>query len=87
MPENLDEIRSKPGFIVIEDVHHHVAGKTKATLALGIFAASIAAAARIADISVCTFTGAFVMVPTGCITLSGAYTKKLRSRLFLNLAY
>ena len=40
---------------------------------LGIFVASIAAAERIADISVSTFTGAFVMVLTGCITLRGAY--------------
>jgi di/tricarboxylate transporter len=72
--ESLDEIRSKPDFIVIEDVHHQVVGKTKASLALGIFVASIAAAAtRVADISICTFTGAFVMVLTGCITLRGAY--------------
>jgi di/tricarboxylate transporter len=72
--ESLDEIRSKPDFIVIEDIHHHVAGKTKAPLALMIFAASIAAAAaRIADISICAFTGAFLMVATGCLTLRSAY--------------
>jgi di/tricarboxylate transporter len=72
--ERLDELRSQPDFIILEDVHHKIMNRAKAPVALSIFIGMIAAAASgMADISACAVTAVFLMVLTGCIHLRDAY--------------
>ena len=70
----LDEIRSRPDFIILEDVHHRIIHKKKAPVAISIFIGLVAAASTgLFDISACAVTAVFLMVVTGCIQLRDAY--------------
>ncbi len=72
--DRLDEIRSKPDLIILEDVHHQIVNKKKAPLALAFFAGMIAAASLgITDITVGAVTAVFFMFLTGCLRLRDAY--------------
>ncbi len=72
--EKLDEIRARPDFIILEDVHHWIINKKKAPVALLIFAGMIVAASMgLAPISVASITAVFLMILTGCLQLRDAY--------------
>jgi di/tricarboxylate transporter len=72
--DHLDQLRTGPDFIVVEDVHHQIVLKAKAPLALAIFAGMVVAAATgLADIMVCAVSAVFLLVLAGCLQLRDAY--------------
>lgn len=71
----LDELRDKNDWIVVEDVQHQIEYKRKAPLTGIIFGLMVVAAATgLADIMVCALAAVFLMVMTGCLPLREAYS-------------
>ncbi len=83
-PRNkLDRIRKSTDFIIIEDIHHAIIDKEKASIATSIFAGVVLAATLgLADIMVCALTGVFLMTLTHCLSLKDAY-RSLESEVLL----
>jgi di/tricarboxylate transporter len=72
--DELENLRRNPDYIVVEDVHHELVIRKKASLAAIIFAALVVAASTgLADIMVCAVTAAFLMILTRCLPLRDAY--------------
>jgi di/tricarboxylate transporter len=72
--DRLDEIRTRPDFIILEDIHHQIMSKRKAPLALIAFTGMIVAATTgYADITAAAITAVFFMLVTGCLQLRDAY--------------
>jgi di/tricarboxylate transporter len=83
-PRNkLSKIRNNNDFIIIEDIHHSIIDKEKASIAAGIFASVVFGATfGLADIMVCALTGVFLMTLTHCLSLKDAY-RSLESEVLL----
>lgn len=80
---HLGRIRDNGDFIIVEDVHHEILHKRKASTALAIFAALVlAAGAGLADIMVCALAAVFLLVVTGCLHLRDAY-REMRGEVLL----
>lgn len=70
----LEYLRGRPDYIVVEDVHHEIVHKKKALNAVVIFLGLIIAASTgMADIMVCAFTAALLMILSGCLQPKEAY--------------
>ena len=81
--DRLKQIRGDGDFIIVEDVHHEILHKRKASTALAIFAALvIAAGTGLADIMVCALTAVFLLVATECLHLRDAY-RELRGEVLM----
>jgi di/tricarboxylate transporter len=82
--QKLEHLRRDPDCIIIEDVHHEIVHKRKATMALVIFMAMVVAATTGAvSIMVAALTAAFLMAITGCLQMRDAYRALQGSVLLL----
>jgi di/tricarboxylate transporter len=84
--DELDQLRGRSDWIIVEDVHQEIEHKRKAPLAGIIFGALVVAASTgIADIMVCAMAAVFLMMATGCLPLREAY-RALQSNVLLLIA-
>lgn len=84
--DELDQLRGRSDWIVVEDVHQEIEHKRKAPLAGTIFGGLvIAASTGMADIMVCALAAVFMMMATGCLPLREAY-RALQSNVLLLIA-
>ncbi|MGD9189928.1 MAG: SLC13 family permease [Desulfobacteraceae bacterium] len=85
-PDNLENLRGRNDWIVVEDVHHKIVHKPKAPLTGLIFGAMVVAAATgLADIMVCALAALFLMIACGCLPLYEAY-RALQSNVLMLIA-
>ncbi len=85
-PDELENLRGRNDWIVVEDVHHKIVHKPKAPLTGFIFGAMVVAAASgLADIMVCALTALFLMIAFGCLPLHEAY-RALQSNVLMLIA-
>ena len=71
---SLERLRNEKDFIIVEDVHHEIEHKRRASRAFLIFGAMVVVASTgLADILICALAAAFLMVLTGCLQLRDAY--------------
>lgn len=72
--EQMDRLRGKNDWIVVEDVQHQIEYKGKAPLTGLIFGIMVVAAATgLADIMMCALAAVFALILTGCLPLREAY--------------
>jgi di/tricarboxylate transporter len=84
--EELDQLRGRSDWIMVEDVHQEIVHKRKAPVAGLIFGGMVVAAATgAADIMVCAMAAVFLMMATGCLPLREAY-RALQSNVLLLIA-
>jgi di/tricarboxylate transporter len=74
LTDRLDEIRTTPDLIIMEDVHYQVVNRTKAPIAFMIFIGMVASVSmELVDISMAAITAVFLMILTKCLRLKDAY--------------
>jgi di/tricarboxylate transporter len=84
--EELDQLRGRSDWIMVEDVHHKIEHKRKAPVAGLIFGGMmVSASTGLADILVCAMVAVFLMMATGCLPLREAY-RALQSNVLLLIA-
>jgi di/tricarboxylate transporter len=84
--DELEHLRGRSDWIIVEDVHQEIEHKRKAPLAGIIFGALVVAATTgMADIMVCALAAVFLMMATGCLPLREAY-RALQSNVLLLIA-
>lgn len=84
--DELEQLRGRSDWIIVEDVHQEIEHKRKAPLAGIIFGALVVAASTgMADIMVCAMAAVFLMMATGCLPLREAY-RALQSNVLLLIA-
>jgi di/tricarboxylate transporter len=72
--EKLDQLRQRDNLIVVEDIHHSITYKTKASHSGLIFLGVVLTASTgLLDIMVSAITGVFLMLLTGCLQVRDAY--------------
>ncbi len=84
--DELDQLRGRSDWIMVEDVHHEIEHKRKAPVAGMIFGGLVLTASTgMADIMVCALAAVFLMMATGCLPLREAY-RALQSNVLLLIA-
>ncbi|MEJ2154074.1 MAG: SLC13 family permease [Desulfobacteraceae bacterium] len=84
--DELDQLRGRSDWIMVDDVHHEIEHKRKAPVAGMIFGGLVLTASTgMADIMVCALAAVFLMMATGCLPLREAY-RALQSNVLLLIA-